>query len=216
MLSIEPLLGSLLDPSVHRAGGVVLLADQLQRNRIGWVITGGESHRDLSKVRRAPLDWFREIRDACVLAGVPFFHKQHGGGTSKTSKRGGALAELDGQLWHQMPEVWSAPAPGRRRPDFPVDTEVAPAYYVCRTRERPTMTTNRPTRRPAAETTEDTLVAKIRDLNRARNSCLAAAVLDLLEPRSSRRGQDPMRKAEALAALIADAEASLSAYRATR
>lgn len=108
MLSVEPLLESLCDES-----GVAGLADRLRRNRIGWVITGGESGH---KARPAELDWFREVRDACKLAGVPFFHKQHGGvGTTHEAKRGGKLALLDGVLHHEMPDVWAAPAPGRTR-----------------------------------------------------------------------------------------------------
>lgn len=96
MLSCEPLLGSLLPPD-----GVAGLARELTEARIGWVISGGEAG---FKARPADLDWFRELRDACVMAGIPFFHKQHGGpGVTKTDKRGGKLAELDGKLWHQMP-----------------------------------------------------------------------------------------------------------------
>lgn len=79
-LSCEPLLGSL-------AG--------LDLDGIGWVITGGESGP-----RARPLDpeWVREIRDACVAAHVPFFHKQWGG---RTPKAHGRL--LDGVLWDEMP-----------------------------------------------------------------------------------------------------------------
>jgi protein gp37 len=107
MLSVEPLLESLCD------GDVESLALEFMEARIGWVITGGEAG---FKARGAELDWFCEVRDACTLAEIPFFHKQHGGrGTSKTVKRGGTLALLDGQLHHEMPEVWAAPAPGRAK-----------------------------------------------------------------------------------------------------
>lgn len=100
-LSVEPLLESLCD------GDVVGLAQRLTANRIGWVITGGEAG---FSARPADLDWFREVRDACQIAGVPFFHKQHGGrGVTKEVKRGGKLAALDGVLWHEMPVVWHAP-----------------------------------------------------------------------------------------------------------
>jgi len=44
------------------------------------------------------LEWVRDIRDALVAAGVPFFFKQWGGRTPKT---GGRL--LDGRTWDEMP-----------------------------------------------------------------------------------------------------------------
>lgn len=79
-LSCEPLLESLR--------GVDLTG-------IDWVIAGGESGRNHRRVDPA---WVREIRDACVRAGVPFFFKQWGGRTPKSGGR-----ELDGQSWDQMP-----------------------------------------------------------------------------------------------------------------
>lgn len=106
MVSVEPLLESLCD------GDVLALAQQLEEGGVGWVITGGEAGWH---ARPAVADWFREVRDACDLAGIPFFHKQFGGvGTTKEQKRGGTLATLDGVLHHAMPEVWHAPAPGKR------------------------------------------------------------------------------------------------------
>ena len=79
-LSCEPILGPL--PGLDLTG-------------IGWVITGGESGP-----RARPLDpqWVRDIRDQCVRAGVPFFHKQWGG---RTPREGGRL--LDGVLWDEVP-----------------------------------------------------------------------------------------------------------------
>lgn len=79
-LSCEPLIGPLTD--INLSG-------------IGWVITGGESGPNAR-----PLDpqWVRDIRDACVDNGVPFFHKQWGG---RTPKQLGRL--LDGTLWDEMP-----------------------------------------------------------------------------------------------------------------
>lgn len=80
-LSCEPLLGSL--------AGIDL-------SGMGWVITGGESGP-----RARPLDpeWVREIRDACLEAQVPFFHKQWGGRTPKEQGR-----TLDGVVWDEMPQ----------------------------------------------------------------------------------------------------------------
>lgn len=80
-LSCEPLLGPL---------------DDLDVAGIGWVITGGESG---PRARPLQPEWVRDIRDRCVRAGVPFFHKQWGG---RTPKQGGRL--LDGVQWDEMPE----------------------------------------------------------------------------------------------------------------
>lgn len=101
MVSVEPLLESLGPPAE--------LARRLVDARIGWVITGGEAGW---QARPAVEDWFREVRDACAEAKIPFFYKQFGGrGTTKVTKRGGLLAVLDGRLHHEMPDVWAATAP---------------------------------------------------------------------------------------------------------
>ena len=84
-LSCEPLLGSL-------AG--------LDLTDIGWVITGGESG---PHARPLDQEWVREIRDLCMAADVPFFHKQWGGRTPKQGSR-----ELDGLVWDEMPAVSTA------------------------------------------------------------------------------------------------------------
>lgn len=42
---------------------------------ISWVITGGESG---PAARPSHPDWFRDIRDLCVAAGVAYHHKQNG------------------------------------------------------------------------------------------------------------------------------------------
>lgn len=79
-LSCEPLLGPL---------------DDINLDRIGWVIVGGESgpkHRPISS------DWVRHIRDQCEASSVPFFFKQWGGPTAKS---GGRI--LDGQTHDAFP-----------------------------------------------------------------------------------------------------------------
>lgn len=97
-LSCEPLLGP-LDLTRWIA-------------RLDWIITGGESG---SRGRRpADYDWFREIRDQCLQAGVPYFHKQ---GNSRKPDRD---RELDGRVWDQFPDppraqpedVWQPPQQG--------------------------------------------------------------------------------------------------------
>lgn len=80
-LSCEPLLGPLPD---------------LDLNGIGWLITGGESG---PRARPVDPEWVRDIRDQCLAAKVPFFHKQWGGRTPKQHGR-----DLDGVTWGQMPE----------------------------------------------------------------------------------------------------------------
>lgn len=45
---------------------------------IDWVITGGETDQGSHKARPSHPQWFRDIRDKCAAAGVPFHHKQNG------------------------------------------------------------------------------------------------------------------------------------------
>jgi protein gp37 len=79
-LSCEPLLGPL---------------GRLDLSGIGWVIAGGESGWGF---RPPEADWFREIRDACLADGVPFFFKQWGG---RYPTAGGRV--LDGRTWDGLP-----------------------------------------------------------------------------------------------------------------
>lgn len=81
-VSAEPLLG----PLPH-----------LDLDAIGWVIVGGESGPEH---RQFDLEWARQIRDACVRSGVPFFFKQVGGRTPKAGGR-----DLDGRTWDEMPSI---------------------------------------------------------------------------------------------------------------
>lgn len=84
-LSCEPLIGPLTG---------IDLTD------IGWVITGGESGPNHRPVE---VEWVREIRDACVAADVPFFHKQWGGAKPKSNGN-----VLDGEVWEQFPASHAA------------------------------------------------------------------------------------------------------------
>jgi protein gp37 len=69
----------------------------LELEGIDWLIAGGESgHRH----RPAHVEWFRDLRDSCLDAGVAFFFKQWGG---RTPKAGGRL--LDGREWNEMPPL---------------------------------------------------------------------------------------------------------------
>lgn len=45
---------------------------------IGWVIAGGETDQGKQRARPSNPDWFRQLRDQCAAAGVPFHFKQWG------------------------------------------------------------------------------------------------------------------------------------------
>lgn len=93
-----------------------------------WVIVGGESGPG---ARPMPPEWLRVIRDQCIAAGIPYFHKQNGewattpteivtirtkyedvpvgDGTHHRMFPVGKRAAgrlLDGKMWDQMPEGW--------------------------------------------------------------------------------------------------------------
>ena len=70
---------------------------------LDWVIVGGESGPG---ARATKVEWVREIRDRCIVAGVPFFFKQWGGVRKHLTG-----CELDGAHWNQ----WPAPSKGRSR-----------------------------------------------------------------------------------------------------
>jgi protein gp37 len=86
-ISAEPLLGSLFEPGPHKA--------PLDLTRIDWLIAGGESGPGYRPVH---VEWVRELREACVGAGVAFFFKQWGG---RTPKSGGRV--LDGATYNELP-----------------------------------------------------------------------------------------------------------------
>lgn len=88
-LSMEPLLGP-IEPLFTLQGPMehlkfywpnkryTPLEATIQSPGIDWVIVGGESGRDLKKLRLMHPQWVRDIRDNCAAAGVPFFFKQWG------------------------------------------------------------------------------------------------------------------------------------------
>lgn len=45
---------------------------------LDWVITGGETDQGQHRARPTNPQWFRDIRDQCAAAGVPYLHKQNG------------------------------------------------------------------------------------------------------------------------------------------
>jgi protein gp37 len=109
----------------HDFDGGFCLETQCERNKIDWVICGGESG---PKARPMHPDWARSVRDQCVSAGVPYFFKQwgqwvpmlghlegvpvhgqkftHPDGTimGRTGKNA-AGRELDGREWSEFPAL---------------------------------------------------------------------------------------------------------------
>jgi len=81
-LSLEPLLGPL---------------GELELTGIDWVIVGGESG---PRARPMHEEWVVEVREQCLVAGVPFFFKQWGGFRKKLNGR-----TLQGRTWDEMPAV---------------------------------------------------------------------------------------------------------------
>ncbi|MFC1620092.1 DUF5131 family protein [Candidatus Neomarinimicrobiota bacterium] len=79
-LSLEPLLDSLREVPLKG---------------VDWVIAGGESGPG---ARPMKAEWVTEIRDQCLVLGIPFFFKQWGGVHKKKAGR-----ELEGREWDEMP-----------------------------------------------------------------------------------------------------------------
>jgi protein gp37 len=91
-LSLEPLLEDL---------GPLNLAG------IDWVIAGGESGPG---ARPTDPQWFRDVRDQCQAASVPFFFKQWGG-----FQKGKNGSTLDGKQWKEFPTAGRSYAPESRQ-----------------------------------------------------------------------------------------------------
>jgi len=81
-ISMEPLLGPV--PEIRE-----------YLSEIDWIIVGGESGPNARPMKP---EWVRDIRDACLAKGVPFFFKQWGGINKKKTGR-----KLDGKEYNEMP-----------------------------------------------------------------------------------------------------------------
>ncbi|MCK9264042.1 MAG: phage Gp37/Gp68 family protein [Deltaproteobacteria bacterium] len=79
-LSIEPMVGPV---------------GKLDLTSIDWVIVGGESGPGARPIEKI---WVNNIKDQCIVGGVPFFFKQWGGVNKKKTGR-----LLDGKTWSQYP-----------------------------------------------------------------------------------------------------------------
>ena len=73
-ISAEPLLGPI---NLAQAGLEIRMRDLNEPDEVNlnWVIAGGESG---PSARPSHPDWFRDLRDQCIAAEIPFFFKQWG------------------------------------------------------------------------------------------------------------------------------------------
>ncbi len=80
-LPMEPLVGPVdlerprPGPDLDQGGGQMICQPWLIQCGIDWVIAGGESG---PQARPSSPRWYRELRDQCARAGVPFLFKQWG------------------------------------------------------------------------------------------------------------------------------------------
>jgi len=124
-LSMEPLLGPVLLCRCDGAGYEVkrhpfLVNERCPlhgRDRIDWVVVGGESGPGSRPMHP---DWVRSLRDQCVAAGVPFLFKQWGdyrpsgaGIGALAHQRFAYVGEPDEHGWRQTMERVGKKAAGR-------------------------------------------------------------------------------------------------------
>ena len=104
-VSVEPLLGPVTLDSGIRGGPPRFLSTEIDHptdTKLDWVICGGESGKN-ARPMLAP--WARDIRDECIMAGVPFHFKQWGEWDARLRKVGKKKAGriLDGRTWDELP-----------------------------------------------------------------------------------------------------------------
>lgn len=109
-LSVEPLLENL---------------GPINLDGIGWVVVGGESGPGARPMNSA---WVLDIRDQCVVAGVPFFFKQWGG-----VRKGRNGRQFDGRTYDEYPPRITPPVPSRSDRHALRDTAVERFAQKCRT-----------------------------------------------------------------------------------
>lgn len=85
-VSHEPALGPIVYPS-----------DFLALGNKAWLVSGSESGPG---ARPSRLDWFRQDKDQCFQAGVPFFFKQY----KPLRGRMVHMPEIDGKIWNEYPK----------------------------------------------------------------------------------------------------------------
>ena len=126
-VSYEPALGP-VDLPATPAGNILCRCEVCMRmvphTRLDWVVSGSETGPG---ARPAHPDWFRKVRDDCVAAAVPYFHKSNGewllaptscdvrnvNGDFETLALGEAFIRigkklagrlLDGREWNELPK----------------------------------------------------------------------------------------------------------------
>ncbi|MBI9046992.1 MAG: phage Gp37/Gp68 family protein [Anaerolineaceae bacterium] len=67
------------------------------KNKIDWVIVGGESGPNCRKMES---QWVKKLRDECLTYKIPFFFKQWGGVNRKAKGR-----LLDNRTWDEIPGI---------------------------------------------------------------------------------------------------------------
>lgn len=75
-VSMEPLLSH------------VDISPWLESGNLNWVITGGETDQGAHKARPSNPQWFRDLRDQCAKAAIPFHFKQWGEWVSVSEAEG--------------------------------------------------------------------------------------------------------------------------------
>jgi len=74
------------------------LCSEKKNKILDWIICGSESG---SKRRFAPDQWFRDLKDQCVAAQVPFFFKQKENLSKNNVEK---MPRLDGKIWNEYPK----------------------------------------------------------------------------------------------------------------
>lgn len=92
IISYEPALGAIDLVGVGAFARMVHPGAGIEHwGNVDWVLAGGESGPN---ARPAHSDWFCDVRDRCMAAGVPFLFKGFQQGKGR---------KLDGQTWDQYP-----------------------------------------------------------------------------------------------------------------
>lgn len=121
-ISAEPLLGPIDFTRIvySTVAGHTVVRDALKESdieRVDWVITGGETDQGKHKARPTNPQWFRDIRDQCAAAGVPYLHKQNGEWVS--------VSEVEGsRIIHEFDDGRCVRRVGRKKSGRTIDGEI--------------------------------------------------------------------------------------------
>ncbi len=100
-----------LNGDMHSCSGQVF-----ERPCLDWIITGGETDQGKHKGRPTNPQWFRDIRDQCAYAGIPFHHKQNGEWVSVSEVEGFVGNEI-----HEFPDGRCVRRIGKHRTGRTID-----------------------------------------------------------------------------------------------